>query len=134
MRHVGRNNDGTTTEADWRDIGVKVDNGLRPTQQCKDKRANNVLYLPAQAKAILEAVQKKAVHKVSGLTSSNYDGRLKELNLLSLEKRRESFDLVQTFKIVRKCDDVELAGDSPARITRHTKDLMKIGHPQPRPG
>ena len=93
----------------------------------------------AQDKAILEAAQKKAVHKVSGLTSSNYDGRLKELNLLSLEERRESFDLVQTFKIVRKCDDVDpatrlqLAGDSPARITRHTNDPMKIVHPNPAP-
>ena len=184
VMHIGRNNndatytmrgtvlDATTAE---RDIGVKVDNGLRPTQQCKEaaNRANNVLYqltkafhyrdrrtfvqlykqyvrphlefaVPAwspwtaQDKEILEAVQRKAVRMVSGLASSDYEGRLRELNLLSLEQRRENLDLIQTFKIVRKFDDVDpttwfqLVGDNPARVTRHTSDPMNIVHPTSR--
>ena len=178
VMHIGRNNNGATysmrgtvlnTTAAERDIGVKVDNGLRPTQQCKEaaNRANNVLYqltkafhyrdrrtfvqlykqyarphlefaVPAwspwtaQDKDILEAVQRKAVRMVSGLAASDYDGRLRELNLLSLEQRRENLDLVQTFKIIRKFDDVDsttwfqLVGDNPARVTRHTSDPMNI--------
>ena len=89
----------------------------------------------AQDKAILEAVQRKAVRMVSVLTASDYDGRLK---ILSLEQRRENLDLIQNFKIVRQFDDVDpatwfqLVGDSPARVTRNTSDPMNIVHPNSR--
>ena len=51
---------------------------------------------------------------------------------MSLEQRRENLDLVQTFKIIRKFDDVDpttwfqLVGENPARVTRHTSDPMNI--------
>ena len=57
---------------------------------------------------------------------------------MSLEQRRENLDLVQTFKIVRKFDDVDpttwfqLVGDNPARVTRTTSDPMNIVHPNSR--
>ena len=45
----------------------------------------------------LERVQQRAI-RVLGLQSPIYEGKLKELGLLSLEDRRSHFDLVQTFK------------------------------------
>ena len=92
----------------------------------------------AQDKNTLENVQRRAVRMVSGLSSVDYEDRLKELNLLSLEKRREKFDLVQVFKIIRQKDDVDpstwfkLVGDHPTRVTRHTNDALNIIPPSSR--
>ena len=55
----------------------------------------------------IESVQKKAIGMISGLTSRSYEGRLKELNLWTLEKRRKMFDIVQVHKIVNKVGNVE---------------------------
>ena len=54
----------------------------------------------------IEEVQMKAVKMVSGLNSNNYEGRLKELGLWSLEKRRKMMDLVQCYKIVHGIGDI----------------------------
>lgn len=69
---------------------------------------------------------------VSGLRGSDYKERLKEVGLLSLEDRRLQYDLVQTFKIVRGFDNVDLrtwftlVGDNPVRLTRDTSDPLNI--------
>ena len=44
---------------------------------------------------------------VSGLQANNYEDRLKELGLESLEARRKRLDLTQTFKIVNGIDKVD---------------------------
>ena len=86
----------------------------------------------------LERVQQRAIRMVSGLKSNTYEGRLKELGLLSLADRRIQFDLVQTFKIIRGFDDVksetwfDLVGDNPTRITRATSDPLNIISRNPR--
>ena len=54
----------------------------------------------------LEDVQISAVKMVSGLKAKDYQGRLAELGLTTLEERRKEMDLVQTFKIVNGIDKV----------------------------
>ena len=53
----------------------------------------------------LERVQKRAIRMISGLNSESYEEKLKELNLLSLKKRRERADTIQTFKILQGFSD-----------------------------
>ena len=73
----------------------------------------------------LEKVQERAVNMISGLSSHSYEDKLKELNLQSLAARRERFDMIQTFKIIHKKDNVnseiffKLANPS-AYVTRLT--------------
>ena len=57
--------------------------------------------------SILEDVQIKAIKMISGLNSNDYEGKLKELNLWSLEKRRIMFDLIQIFKIVKDIGEIK---------------------------
>ena len=54
----------------------------------------------------IEAVQIKAVKMVSGLKSQDYHERLKELDLWTLEKRRNFADLVQCYKILHNIGNV----------------------------
>ena len=56
---------------------------------------------------VIEDVQKRAVRMTSGLKSNDYEGKLKEVGLTSLAKRRERGDLIQTWKIINKYDRVE---------------------------
>ena len=86
----------------------------------------------------LERVQQRAIRMVSGLKNTTYEGRLKELGLLSLTDRRTQFDLIQTFKIIHGLDDVkcetwfDLVGANPTRITRATNDPLNIIGRNPR--
>ena len=54
----------------------------------------------------LEKVQIRAVKAVSGLKGREYEEKLAELGLPSLSERRAEIDMVQTFKIVNRIDDV----------------------------
>jgi hypothetical protein len=54
----------------------------------------------------LEDVQRQAVKMVSGLKSKEYETRILELGLPTLEDRRRETDMVQTFKIVNGFDQV----------------------------
>ncbi len=47
-----------------------------------------------QDKDMLEKVQKRAVGMVSGLGGTNYEEKLKELALTTLEERRHQADMV----------------------------------------
>jgi hypothetical protein len=161
-----------TTETK-RDIGVLINNSLKPSAQCTEaaRRANCILGQIARSfhyrnrqtfiqlykqyvrphlefavqvwspwsnhdVNLLENVQKRAVRMVSGLISTTYEGRLSELNLMSLEKRRLKYDMVQTFKIIRGFDKVDyrvwftLVGDSQERRTRGTQDPLNIVKPR----
>ena len=71
---------------------------------------------------------------VSGLTSVSYGDRLKELGLLSLEKRRERFDLIQTYRTLSRVDHVEPSrwftlvnqeGRNQTRLTSCKLNLVK---------
>jgi hypothetical protein len=50
-------------------------------------------------KEALEKVQRRAVGMVSGLQSRDYEDRLKELGLTTLEERRHQADMLHMFKI-----------------------------------
>jgi hypothetical protein len=84
-----------------------------------------------QDKEALDKVQKKAVGMVSGLVGSNYEDKLQELGLTSLEERRHQADMLQVFKIMTKKDNVESdcwfkkASDSTVR-TRQAAGLLNI--------
>lgn len=56
---------------------------------------------------ILENVQKKAIGMISGLRSSVYEERLVELDLWTLEKRREMFDMIQVYKMANRIGNVQ---------------------------
>ena len=58
-------------------------------------------------KEVLENVQKRAVRMVSGLTGQNYEEKLRELNLPTLECRRYQYDMIQAFKILNRIDRVQ---------------------------
>ena len=47
------------------------------------------------------------VSAVAGLQGLNYEDKLTELNMVTLETRREWLDMVQTYKIVRDVDNVD---------------------------
>ena len=72
----------------------------------------------------LERVQKRAVSMISGLRGTNYEEKLKELGLESLEDRRTKLDLVQTYKILHGFDKVDSKvwfttyGETQNRLTR----------------
>ena len=57
-------------------------------------------------KDLLEKVQQRAVNAVSGLTGS-YNDKLLQLKLPSLIDRRSRGDMIQTYKIVNKVDNVD---------------------------
>ena len=48
----------------------------------------------------LEKVQRRAIKQIRGLKGETYEEKLQELGLNSLERRRDFFDLVETYKII----------------------------------
>ena len=69
---------------------------------------------------------------ISGLRSKDYKERLKELGLLTLEERRNRADMIMTYKILNKIDNMDYCAmftmmmDEPQRLTRQTTDLMNL--------
>ena len=69
---------------------------------------------------------------ISGLHGINYDEKLKELKLTSLETRRKRFDMIQVYKILHKVDNVEEStwftrtGLSHNRVTRQAVDPFHL--------
>ena len=61
------------------------------------------LWNPAQVGDIrkIEAIQRSFTYKIRGLGDLNYWERLKKLSLLSLERRRERYMIIYTWKIIR---------------------------------
>ena len=63
---------------------------------------------------------------ISGLNTQTYDEKLTELSILSLRRRRQMIDLINTFKIVRNVDNVNrnqwfhTVSEQPTRATRQT--------------
>ena len=78
----------------------------------------------------LEDVQVKAVRMISGLRSNDYQGKLAELNLWSLAKRREMYDLVQMYKIANNIGNVKcnliFQKDLPRNRTRNQNEPLNL--------
>ena len=84
----------------------------------------------------LESVQKKAVGMVSGLREKEYEGRLWELGMDSLETRRVMLDMSQVYRIIHGVDRVDLGGlfkkitQQGAAVTRRTADELNLETPR----
>ena len=150
--HVGRRNpnhiytmNGHNLEVtEWeKDVGVRFDNTLKPSLQCREasRIANAMLnqltrafhyrdrnifvnlykryvrvYLEYATPAwnpwqigdieMLEKVQRRFVKMISGLISTTYEDRLREIGLATLKARRVRADLLQVFKILKGIDRV----------------------------
>ena len=61
----------------------------------------------AADKELLEKVQKRAVGMISGLSGGSYEEKLAEIGLTTLEQRRKRGDMIQTWKIVHRADNVD---------------------------
>ena len=55
----------------------------------------------------IESVQKRAIRCCHGLQGSTYEEKLKEVGLTTLAERRSRGDMLETFKILNKIDDVD---------------------------
>ena len=55
---------------------------------------------------LLEKVQKRATRMIDGFADKDYNDRLKELSLTTLETRRKRGDLIEAFKIIKGFEDV----------------------------
>jgi hypothetical protein len=90
-----------------------------------------------QDKDMLEKVQKRAVGMVSGLGGTNYEEKLKELGLTTLEERRHQADMLQAYKIITGKDNVKreswfkMAAEGVVR-TRQAAGLMNVVKPRSR--
>ena len=82
--------------------------------------------------AKLESVQEQAVRMISGLTSTNYNDKLMELGIESLEVRRRKFDMVETYKIIHGFSKTphntwfRLVEDTDLRTTRNRSYAKNI--------
>lgn len=69
---------------------------------------------------------------ISGLRAVNYEEKLSELGICTLEERRHQLDMVQTFKIMKGVDNVDRATwftpacEGQVRVTRVTTDPLNI--------
>ena len=69
---------------------------------------------------------------ISGLQSNEYEDKLKELNLQSLEERRIRYDMIQVYKLMHNFDDIDrkqffqTAGEESVRVTRQSSDALNI--------
>ena len=87
---------------------------------------------------LLEAVQKRAVRMVSGLQGSSYEDRLYELGLPTLSQRRAQADMIETWKILHRMEDVDpdnwfkMAASTCQHTARHTNAPLQISLPSAR--
>ena len=82
-------------------------------------------------KELLENVQKRAVRMISGLKSEDYEDRLKELGLTSLEERRHRADMALVHSVMHGHSDVNVddwfqKADISARATRVTTGALNV--------
>ena len=73
---------------------------------------------------------------ISGLVGGSYEEKLAEIGLTTLEQRRVRGDMIQTWKIVHRADDVDrsiwfrmTAGEEAVHRTRLVGDQTKVVKP-----
>ena len=76
----------------------------------------------------LEKVQKRAFRMISDMGNLSYEGKLKKLNVQSLESRRTRGDMIDTYKYLNGFYDID-----PNRLftfvrDRHNKDTRSYSH------
>ena len=79
----------------------------------------------------LERVQERAARLVPELAGLDYEDKCRELGIQSLEDRRKRGDMIQTFKIVRGFDNVEMSDFFRLKtntLRGHCYKLDRIGH------
>ena len=85
----------------------------------------------AQDKEVLEKVRQRAVKMISGLRARDYEDRLQELGLMTLEERRHQADMAMVYKVLTGKEQVDpaecfsMAGET-SRVTRATEDPLNI--------
>jgi hypothetical protein len=82
-------------------------------------------------KACLEKVQQRAVRQISGLASNDYEERLVELGMTTLEERRHQADMCMVHKILHAKGGLNrrkwfAMAESSARVTRSTTDPLNL--------
>ena len=83
-------------------------------------------------KDVMEKVQKKLVSMISGLTGESYEEKLQEIGLSTLDSRRMRYDMVETYKIIHKKNNVKretwfkLYDQEHNRVTRLAADPLNI--------
>ena len=84
-------------------------------------------------KEVLEKVQRRALAMVSNLKGKSYEERLAEVNMTTLEKRRERRDLITMYRIMTGQDDVDpsllfqpVATSRNGPGTRHAAGLHNV--------
>ena len=88
--------------------------------------------------SLMESVQMRAVRMVSGLVSTNYEERLRELDILLLRDRRERGDMIEVWKILHGVEGIKrerifsLASENSDRNTRQSTDPLHILKPAAR--
>ena len=80
---------------------------------------------------LLEKVQKRMVRQVSGLRGREYEERLKELELTTLEKRQQQFDMLMVYKILNGKEDMVVEelfwmAATGERLTRRNTGFMNL--------
>ena len=81
---------------------------------------------------LLEKVQMKAIGMISGLKGENYESKLKELKIQSLEARRLRFDLIEAYKTVHGLNQLnkdkffDFVAEKHTRNTRLAEDPLNL--------
>ena len=91
----------------------------------------SAIWNPTQVNQInqVEAIQRTFTSKIENLDRYNYHERLKKLNLFSLQRRRERYILIHTFKIFRNLapNDVNLQFHENLRLGTQCRRLPLKG-------
>ena len=85
-------------------------------------------------KDVIEGVQRRAVGMVTNLKSKNYEEKLVEMKMVTMEERRKRGDLIQMYKVLSGKDDVSTSSwfdmalpGAGATSTRYTR--LFLSHP-----
>ena len=90
----------------------------------------NIIWHPRYISDIkkVENVQRRATKLIPGFQNKSYENRLKELNLYSMEYRRQRGDMIQVYKIINQMDRLDVSDFFQVRNRKtrgHSKKIFK---------